>query len=379
MDIAREYLSKVAKKDLKQNEKLQKLEEILRKGFQYPIVPLKDLLIVNDEKIKPLEFPDIEFTVLGVSNQTGVFINEKLKGENIKQGYYKVYKNQFCYNPYRINVGSIGFCEYDIENQIISGAYNIFGCNESELNPKYLNALFKTKKFLDFVNEKANGGVRMDFKIESMQEWEIPLPPLEVQNKIVGKIEKQKQIIEGAERIEDGWKPEYSKDNCELKKLGDVIELQRGYDLPKYEFKEGNIPVIGSNGIIGYHDIYKHEAPGVITGRSGTIGKVIYIEKPFWPHNTSLFVKDFKGNEPKFIYYLLQGIDLKGLSDNTTAVPSLDRKNAYLLDISLPSPETQRQIVEKLDRQMQALENVRLLKFEAQKRIEEILAGVWGE
>ena len=174
MDIAREYLSKLDKKILEQNDKFQKLEEILRKGFQYPIVPLKDLIIVNTDKIKPADFPDTEFTVLGVSNQTGVFINKKLKGDAIKQEYFKVHKNEFCYNPYRINVGSIGLCEFEIENQIISGAYNIFGCNESELNPKYLDSLFKTKKFLDFVNEKANGGVRMDFKIGSMQEWQIP-------------------------------------------------------------------------------------------------------------------------------------------------------------------------------------------------------------
>lgn len=204
MDIAREYLSKLAKSVLEKNAKLQKLEEILRKGFQYPIVPLKNLIVINNEKIKPLNFPETEFTILGVSKQTGVFVNEILKGENIKQGYYRVYKNQFCYNPYRINVGSIGFSEFDIENQIISGAYNIFECNESELNPKYLDALFKTKKFLDFVNEKANGGVRMDFKIESMQEWEIPLPPLEIQNEIVEKIEKQKQIINGAEMVIKG-------------------------------------------------------------------------------------------------------------------------------------------------------------------------------
>ncbi len=379
MDIAREYLGKLDKKVLEKDKKLKKLEEILRKGFQYPIVPLKDLIIVNNERIKPLEFPETEFTVLGVSNQTGVFVNEKLKGADIKQGYFKVYKNQFCYNPYRINVGSIGFCEFDIENQIISGAYNVFGCNESELNPKYLDALFKTKKFLSFVNGKANGGVRMDFKIESMQEWHIPLPPPEVQHEIVEKVEVQKQIIAGAERIEEGWKPEYSKENCELNKLGDVIELQRGYDLPKYDFKKGAIPVMGSNGIIGYHDTPKHNAPGVVTGRSGTIGKVHYVETSYWPHNTSLFVKDFKGNNPKFIFFLLQNIGLKRLADNTTAVPSLDRKNAYTLDVYLPRPEVQNAIVERLDRQMQALEGVRLLKSEAQKRIEEILASVWGE
>jgi len=177
----------------------------------------------------------------------------------------------------------------------------------------------------------------MNFKIEHMHDWQIPLPPLEIQNDIVRKkLEKQKQIIEGAEKIEGNWKPMYPTDNCAHKKLGDVIELQRGYDLPKYKFQTGNVPVMGSNGVIGYHNIVKYVAPGVITGRSGTIGKVHFIETDYWPHNTSLFVKNFKGNEPKFIYYLLQSINLKDLADNTTAVPSLDRKNAYLLDVLIP-------------------------------------------
>lgn len=129
VDITREYLSKLDKEILEQDGRLKKLKEILKKGYLYPIALLGDLIILNNEKIKPTDFQETEFTVLGVSNQAGVFINEKLKGEDIKQTYYKVYKNQFCYNPYRINVGSIGFCEFDIQNQIISGAYNVFGCN----------------------------------------------------------------------------------------------------------------------------------------------------------------------------------------------------------------------------------------------------------
>ena len=134
----------------------------------------------NEEKIKPNTYPDTEFTVLGVSNENGVFVSAKKEGKEIRQSYFKVYKNQFCYNPYRINVGSIGLCEFDFENQIISGAYNIFGVKEGKIHPKYLATLFNTIKFLSYVNEKASGGVRMNFKIEDMQEWQIPLPSLEV-------------------------------------------------------------------------------------------------------------------------------------------------------------------------------------------------------
>jgi len=75
--------------------------------------------------------------------------------------------------------------------------------------------------------------------------------------------------------------------------LGDVITLQRGYDLPKTQFKKGSVPVVGSNGIIGYHNVEKEKGPGVVTGRSGTIGKVHFIDyESYWPHNTALFVRD---------------------------------------------------------------------------------------
>ncbi len=93
MDIAREYLSKVKRQILEKDEKLKKLEITLSKGFLYPIVSLKEFMVVNNEKIKPAEYPEQKYTVLGVSNQHGVFINEKLLGEDIKQVYFKVHKN----------------------------------------------------------------------------------------------------------------------------------------------------------------------------------------------------------------------------------------------------------------------------------------------
>jgi len=397
MDIAREYLSKLDKKVLEQEENSQKLEEILRKGFQYPIVSLKGLIIVNDEKIKPLEFPETKFTVLGVSNQTGVFINEKLKGENIKQGYYKVYKNQFCYNPYRINVGSIGFCEFDIENQIISGAYNVFGCKESEINPKYLDALFKTKKFLSFVNEKANGGVRMDFKIESMQEWQIPLPPLEVQNEIVEKIEKQKQIIEGADRIEENISFDVGSFDEVL--MSDIFDFE--YGVTKLASNEGKcrlirITDINSLGQLNDEKVfveitdseirYVLKQGDLVMARTGaTFGKVLYFDSEtpsVFASYLIRFIPKTKTVDQKYVYYfcLSQSYwkQANQLVDGGTQ-PQFSSNKIAQIKIPIPPLKTQRQIVGKLDRQMQALDGVRLLKSEAGKRIEKILAGVWGE
>ena len=114
--------------------------------------------------------------------------------------------------------------------------------------------------------------------------------------------------------------------------LGQLIEFQRGYDLPKSEFIDGVFPVISSNGILGYHNEYKVKGPGITIGRSGTVGLPHYIENDFFPHNTALFIKDFKGNHPKYIYYLLKTL---GLNDRKSGsgVPTMNRNHLHPLSI----------------------------------------------
>jgi type I restriction enzyme S subunit len=156
--------------------------------------------------------------------------------------------------------------------------------------------------------------------------------------------------------------------------LTDFIWFQRGFDLPKSKFKGGNIAVYGSTSILGYHNIIKVKAPGIITGRSGTLGKFQYAKKDFWPHNTTLWVKDFKGNNPKFAYYLLKCLDFN-LFNSGGAVPTLNRNvlNAYLVEI--PPLETQRKIATILSAYDDLIENNRrritLLEEQAQLTYEE--------
>jgi len=114
--------------------------------------------------------------------------------------------------------------------------------------------------------------------------------------------------------------------------LGDFIELKRGYDLPKNNRQEGNIPVVSSAGISGVHKEFKSKAPGVVTGRYGTLGKVFYIEEDFWPLNTTLYVKNFYGNDPLFVYYLLKTINYQDYSDKA-AVPGINRNHLHTATI----------------------------------------------
>ena len=114
--------------------------------------------------------------------------------------------------------------------------------------------------------------------------------------------------------------------------LGDLVEFQRGYDLPKSKFVEGKYPVQSSNGILGYHNEYKVEGPGITIGRSGTVGNPHLIRENFFPHNTSLSVKEFKGNDIEYIYYLLQYLDL-GNQKSGSGVPTMNRNHLHPIKI----------------------------------------------
>ncbi|WP_373169779.1 restriction endonuclease subunit S [Bifidobacterium adolescentis] len=124
-------------------------------------------------------------------------------------------------------------------------------------------------------------------------------------------------------------------DPWEQRKLGEVAPLQRGFDLPVSQMISGPYPVVMSNGVGGWHSKYAVKGPGVVTGRSGTIGGLQYIEGDFWPHNTSLWVTSFNGNEPKFIYWLYSSLDLERFGSGS-GVPTLNRNDVHDQLIGVP-------------------------------------------
>lgn len=154
-------------------------------------------------------------------------------------------------------------------------------------------------------------------------------------------------------------------------KLGDILNFRRGHDLPKSEMKIGDIPVAGSNGIIGYHDTATPVSPCITIGRSGNVGTP-YIYDKCWAHNTVLYVDDFKGNNPLYLYYLLKTLPLSSFGGGS-AVPTLNRNHIHPLLVHHTSNlklqeriatclkslddkiEVNRQINDNLEQQAQAL------------------------
>ncbi|MFM7733078.1 MAG: restriction endonuclease subunit S [Cyanobium sp.] len=126
--------------------------------------------------------------------------------------------------------------------------------------------------------------------------------------------------------IPEGW---------EAGRLDDVLVLQRGFDLPKSQRVDGQVPIYAATGVTGFHDTAMVMAPGVVTGRSGSIGEVVYVHEDFWPLSTALWVKEFPRSEPLYAYFLLASLDLKQFNSGA-AVPTLNRNDIHGLSVLIP-------------------------------------------
>lgn len=140
------------------------------------------------------------------------------------------------------------------------------------------------------------------------------------------------KIPEGYKQTEVGVIPE----DWEVTTIGDFSPLQRGFDLPTTQVEAGEYPVVYSNGILRTHKAFQVNGAGIVTGRSGTIGKVHYVERDFWPHNTTLWVTSFGNSNVKFVYYLFNSIGFERFKSGS-GVPTLNRNDAHSFKIVVPS------------------------------------------
>jgi|SRR5690554_387628 len=150
----------------------------------FDVVKLGKYIKHQNNKIKPNNFPEQDFEILGVNNKTGLFDAYIQKGKEINQPYKIVEDGFLAYNPYRINVGSIGLKLPEHKYKYISPAYVVFSC-KSDLLPEYLFAMFKTERFNAIINENTTGSVRQNLSYSRLGQIEIPLPSFEIQKSIV--------------------------------------------------------------------------------------------------------------------------------------------------------------------------------------------------
>ena len=266
-----------------------------------------------------------------------------------------VRKGQFAYNRATTRNGNkLSIAYREGEDCTVSSAYCVFYIlDENQLNPYYLWLWFKRPDFDRYAIFKSHGSAHEFFEFETLCDTYIPVPSIEEQRKIVDhylaietRISNNKQTIAKLEEAAQALYRKMFVDDVDVENLpdgwrmgivGDLFELQRGFDLPSQKRNIGKYPICASTGISQFHDEYKVKAPGVVTGRSGSIGEVFYINEDFWPLNTTLWVKDFKESSSYFVFYKLKELDLAKTIGGFAAVPTLNRNDVHAMESIVPS------------------------------------------
>ena len=228
--------------------------------------------------------------------------------------------------------------------------------HESEIDKIFF--FHALKQLTSFIEEKAHGAAALVHTQKwEMEGFEFPLPPTKAEQEAIAEvlsdtdelIESLEQLIAKKRHIKQGAMQELltgkkrlpgCSGEWEVKRLGDIAPLQRGFDLPNPQLKQGPYPVVYSNGVLNQHEEFQVKGPGVVTGRSGTIGKVTFIEQDFWPHNTTLWVTNFNGNDPQFVFYLFTRIGLEQFASGS-GVPTLNRNDVHDHKVIIPFLKTE--------------------------------------
>lgn len=250
-------------------------------------------------------------------------------------------------NKYPAKSSLLGTMQYILPNQGIDLDYLMYGIRSLHLGENYSGAAIPHIYFKVYKNRT------LDFpELAEQKQRSIVL------NKIQDAINvKEKQLFEleniiQSEFVEMFGNPIYNSKNFPTKKVIDVVTMQRGYDLPVQDRdSKGKIPVFGSNGILGNHNLAKMDK-GIITGRSGTIGEVYMCETPFWPLNTTLFSNDTHGNNICYLKFLLEFFDLKRFKSGV-GVPTLNRNEFHdeqIIDVPLDLQNQFAAFVQQIDK-----------------------------
>ena len=203
---------------------------------EYPIVRLGMHIQEESHKVKLNDYPEKEFGILGVNNKVGIFDAYTEKGKNVNQAYKKMEEGWLAYNPYRVNVGSIGLRTDQHKHNFISPAYVVFSCKETLL-PDFLFKLFKTEGFNKIINESTTGSVRQNLTIDILKTLDIPLPSRDIQTALLAKYYSKTHDADAQDKIALAKEEEIvalimNRLGVHLKK----VEKRKGITLTKFSF-----------------------------------------------------------------------------------------------------------------------------------------------
>lgn len=262
----------------------------------------------------------------------------------------------------RGTLGQVGVIPNDAKysRYVISQSQMKLTVDEKKAYAPFVYYFFRLKTTIEMIKAHTITSGVPHINLGMLKGFEIPLPPVGVQKQIslvassyddlIAANQRRIQLLEeSAHLLYREWFvklrfPGYETvpetkgevpEGWSYDRLDAAFMLQRGFDLPASDRVDGDIPIFASTGIAGYHNLHKVLGPGVVTGRSGTLGEVHFVHENFWPLNTALWVKEFKRVTPLIAYFMLSSLDLT-IYNAGASVPSLDRKTVHAIDILIP-------------------------------------------
>lgn len=354
---------------------------------KYPIVKLGQYIYETREQVRTTDGNNLP--VLGVTNITGITITSK-KASNDLSKYLRLKSNCFAYNPYRINVGSIGLNEN--QEGIVSPAYVVF-TTKSELNTTYLFKYLKSQEGHQQINFYGNrGSVRQALRFGDLCKIEIPLPSLPEQQRIVARIEKLTSRIEEAKFLrrqvqeqtgafsEAALSVIFPKLEPKVT-LRTCVDVNYGEGLRKPERDStGDFDVFGSGGKIGRHDKSLLDKPFVVVGRKGSVGEITYAPHGGWVIDTAYYVIPKREDSllVSYLFYALRSINFIE-SSIATAIPGINRETIYEKQIPVPPVSKQQQIVHYLDKLQSHVNELCKYQAETQKQLEALTQSILSQ
>jgi len=384
----------------KDNELLKEFYEILREKNKYPFVSLSKILEKYENKITIEDSK--KYKQIKITNHGEVLLREEKLGAEIgtkRQNLIDLSEGKLLiYSRLGLHEGAIGLIPKQLDGAIVTVDMPVFKFKSADVLPEYVAFITQSRKFIEQVRaENPTGAAQKRFHENKFLNLKIPLPPLDVQKQIVEKIEKQKSIIQGAEKILEGWEFDYKDFKIKLR-LREIVKIISKSVEPT-TLNSTRVNFIGLENIesnTGRIINFLPKDPKTIKSTKFIFQKGQILYAKLRPYLNKVWVAEFNGICSTDIWVL----DSISKYDNRVIAAALRRKrfvsqvkdlmegvhlprinrNRFLnLEIYLPPLDVQQKIVEELDKEMEALEKVRMLKEKAEKRIEQILKEVWGE
>lgn len=261
---------------------------------------------------------------------------------------------------------TVGYAKFIRESvDAVFASYLVrFRVDATKADPTFIGKLVESQAYKSFVQSRIGGAAQPNASAPVLGSFQFRLPARYAQQRIADILSAYDDLIENNRRrmalLEEAARQVYQEwfvrlrfpgyehtrivdgvpEGWEKTPLESALVLQRGFDLPSQDRSDGSVQIYASTGVNGYHNVAKVQAPGIVTGRSGSLGKVHYVYEDYWPLNTTLWIKEFRRVSPLFAYFLLSSLNLEQYNGGVS-VPTLDRKVVHRIEVVVPPAKIQ--------------------------------------